>query len=113
MTLGISGVLIQCLFLAKPVRAGTATVSYFVEKAHKRSGTEDPFCLLADLWQPAHVCRLPAANGREKASLKPLSESKHVVSNLTVCASDSYFELTQRLLVGSKNLPERHLADKV
>lgn len=59
------------------------------------------------------MCRLPAANGREKASLKLLSESKHVVSNLTVCASDSYFELTQRLLVGSKNLPERHLADKV
>ena len=30
-----------------------------------------------------------------------------------LCACDSYFELTQRQSVGSKNLPERHLAEKV
>lgn len=65
LTLGISGVLIQCLFLAKPVRAGTATVSYFVEKAHKRNGTEDPFaCWLTCGSQPMCVVCLLQMEGK-------------------------------------------------
>lgn len=49
LTPGVSHVLIQYLFSAKPVGAVIISVCYFIEKTQQRSGSWGWFCLLADL----------------------------------------------------------------
>lgn len=49
LTPGVSHVLIQYLFPAKPVGAVIISVCYFIEKTQRKSGSWGWFCLLADL----------------------------------------------------------------
>lgn len=50
LTPGVSHVLTQYLFSAKPVGAEIISVCFFIEEAQQRSGSWGRFCLLADPW---------------------------------------------------------------